>query len=105
MSGQLYTTHLLSLEALLTVIDSTESHCQNAKVLSNAAQEIQDTESQLTDNPNRESAEGNGTRVNSEPDSLGLVFLGLTVFGRFFLTFFFLLSRCSLTNMVLGLVK
>lgn len=59
VSGQLYTTHLLSLEALLTVIDSTESHCQNAKVLSNAAQEIQDTESQLTDNPNRESAEGN----------------------------------------------
>ncbi|KAM9808682.1 Golgi-specific brefeldin A-resistance guanine nucleotide exchange factor 1 isoform 1-T2 [Syngnathus typhle] len=31
VSGQLYTTHLLSLEALLTVIDSTEAHCQ-AKV-------------------------------------------------------------------------
>uniref|UniRef100_G3PNV7 SEC7 domain-containing protein n=1 Tax=Gasterosteus aculeatus aculeatus TaxID=481459 RepID=G3PNV7_GASAC len=28
VSGQLYTTHLLSLEALLTVIDSTEAHCQ-----------------------------------------------------------------------------
>lgn len=39
VSGQLYTTHLLSLEALLTVIDSTEAHCQ-AKVLdSNALQE------------------------------------------------------------------
>lgn len=36
MSGQLYTTHLLSLEALLTVIDSIEAHCQ-AKVLSGAA--------------------------------------------------------------------
>ncbi|CAH2321847.1 Golgi-specific brefeldin A-resistance guanine nucleotide exchange factor 1 isoform X1 [Pelobates cultripes] len=38
VSGQLYTTHLLSLEALLTVIDSTEAHCQ-AKILSNAAQQ------------------------------------------------------------------
>lgn len=38
MSGQLYTTHLLSLEALLTVIDSIEAHCQ-AKVLSGALQE------------------------------------------------------------------
>ncbi|KAH0624366.1 hypothetical protein JD844_031764 [Phrynosoma platyrhinos] len=34
VSGQLYTTHLLSLEALLTVIDRTEAQCQ-AKVLSN----------------------------------------------------------------------
>ncbi|XP_010789362.1 golgi-specific brefeldin A-resistance guanine nucleotide exchange factor 1-like [Notothenia coriiceps] len=38
VSGQLYTTHLLSLEALLTVIDSTESHCQ-AKVLNSSAQQ------------------------------------------------------------------
>ncbi|XP_029768731.1 Golgi-specific brefeldin A-resistance guanine nucleotide exchange factor 1 [Terrapene carolina triunguis] len=38
VSGQLYTTHLLSLEALLTVIDSTEAHCQ-AKVLSNIHQQ------------------------------------------------------------------
>ncbi|XDV49945.1 hypothetical protein PO909_019094 [Leuciscus waleckii] len=37
VSGQLYTTHLLSLEALLTVIDSTEAHCQ-AKVLNSASQ-------------------------------------------------------------------
>uniref|UniRef100_A0A3Q2NNK2 Golgi brefeldin A resistant guanine nucleotide exchange factor 1 n=1 Tax=Fundulus heteroclitus TaxID=8078 RepID=A0A3Q2NNK2_FUNHE len=29
VSGQLYTTHLLSLEALLTVIDSIEAHCQS----------------------------------------------------------------------------
>lgn len=40
VSGQLYTTHLLSLDALLTVIDSTEAHCQ-AKVLNSAAQQDQ----------------------------------------------------------------
>ncbi|XP_053547934.1 Golgi-specific brefeldin A-resistance guanine nucleotide exchange factor 1 isoform X3 [Bombina bombina] len=38
VSGQLYTTHLLCLEALLTVIDSTEAHCQ-AKILSSASQQ------------------------------------------------------------------
>ncbi|XP_043838957.1 Golgi-specific brefeldin A-resistance guanine nucleotide exchange factor 1 isoform X3 [Dromiciops gliroides] len=38
VSGQLYTTHLLSLDALLTVIDSTEAHCQ-AKVLNNLIQQ------------------------------------------------------------------
>uniref|UniRef100_A0A8C7P4D9 Golgi-specific brefeldin A-resistance guanine nucleotide exchange factor 1 n=1 Tax=Oncorhynchus mykiss TaxID=8022 RepID=A0A8C7P4D9_ONCMY len=43
VSGQLYTTHLLSLEALLTVIDSTEAHCQ-AKVLNNTAQQDQSAE-------------------------------------------------------------
>lgn len=32
VSGQLYTTHLLSLEALLTVTDQIEARCQ-AKVL------------------------------------------------------------------------
>ncbi|XP_017277213.1 Golgi-specific brefeldin A-resistance guanine nucleotide exchange factor 1 isoform X2 [Kryptolebias marmoratus] len=40
VSGQLYITHLLSLEALLTVIDSIEAHCQ-AKVLNNTAQQDQ----------------------------------------------------------------
>ncbi|XP_007240415.3 Golgi-specific brefeldin A-resistance guanine nucleotide exchange factor 1 isoform X4 [Astyanax mexicanus] len=40
VSGQLYTTHLLSLEALLTVIDSTEAHCQ-AKGMNNAAEQDQ----------------------------------------------------------------
>ncbi|XP_036429975.1 Golgi-specific brefeldin A-resistance guanine nucleotide exchange factor 1 isoform X2 [Colossoma macropomum] len=40
VSGQLYTTHLLSLEALLTVIDSTEAHCQ-AKVMNSAAEQDQ----------------------------------------------------------------
>ncbi|NXD15099.1 GBF1 factor, partial [Nothocercus nigrocapillus] len=38
VSGQLYTVHLLSLEALLTVIDSTEARCQ-AKVSSIHQQE------------------------------------------------------------------
>ncbi|XP_048361186.1 Golgi-specific brefeldin A-resistance guanine nucleotide exchange factor 1 isoform X2 [Sphaerodactylus townsendi] len=41
VSGQLYTTHLLSLEALLTVIDSTEAQCQ-AKVLSSIYQQDKD---------------------------------------------------------------
>nr|XP_020463235.1 Golgi-specific brefeldin A-resistance guanine nucleotide exchange factor 1 isoform X3 [Monopterus albus] len=36
----LYTTHLLSLEALLTVIDSIEAHCQ-AKVLNSTTQQDQ----------------------------------------------------------------
>ncbi|XP_020564943.1 Golgi-specific brefeldin A-resistance guanine nucleotide exchange factor 1 isoform X3 [Oryzias latipes] len=40
VSGQLYTTHLLSLEALLTVIDSIEAHCQ-AKVPDTVAQQDQ----------------------------------------------------------------
>lgn len=40
VTGQLYTTHLLSLEALLTVIDSIEDHCQ-AKVMTSAPQQDQ----------------------------------------------------------------
>ncbi|KAK2922285.1 Golgi-specific brefeldin A-resistance guanine nucleotide exchange factor 1 isoform X3 [Channa argus] len=40
VSGQLNTTHLLSLEALLTVIDSIEAHCQ-AKVLNSTVQQDQ----------------------------------------------------------------
>ncbi|XP_063047451.1 Golgi-specific brefeldin A-resistance guanine nucleotide exchange factor 1 isoform X2 [Engraulis encrasicolus] len=59
VSGQLYTTHLLSLEALLTVIDSTEAHCQ-AKVLNSAAQ--QDQSETIT-------AEGEGS-VGGTADSL-----------------------------------
>uniref|UniRef100_A0A8C5WLP4 Golgi-specific brefeldin A-resistance guanine nucleotide exchange factor 1 n=1 Tax=Leptobrachium leishanense TaxID=445787 RepID=A0A8C5WLP4_9ANUR len=50
VSGQLYTTHLLSLEALLTVIDSTEAHCQ-AKILSNTAQQdVKETAKSPMDN-------------------------------------------------------
>ncbi|KAG7265233.1 hypothetical protein CRUP_005436 [Coryphaenoides rupestris] len=48
VSGQLYTTHLLSLEALLTVIDSTEAHCQ-AKVLNSAAQQDQSEDTILAE--------------------------------------------------------
>lgn len=48
VSGQLYTTHLLSLEALLTVIDSTEAHCQ-AKVLNSTAQQDQSAEIMLAE--------------------------------------------------------
>ncbi|KAJ8014165.1 hypothetical protein DPEC_G00037410 [Dallia pectoralis] len=48
VSGQLYTTHLLSLEALLTVIDSTEAHCQ-AKVLNSTTQQDQSTETVLAE--------------------------------------------------------
>ncbi|XP_062374882.1 Golgi-specific brefeldin A-resistance guanine nucleotide exchange factor 1 isoform X2 [Sardina pilchardus] len=59
VSGQLYTTHLLSLEALLTVIDSTEAHCQ-AKVLNSSAQ--QDQSETLT-------SEGEGT-ANASAETL-----------------------------------
>ncbi|XP_060096950.1 Golgi-specific brefeldin A-resistance guanine nucleotide exchange factor 1 [Heteronotia binoei] len=48
VSGQLYTTHLLSLEALLTVIDSTEAQCQ-AKVLSSIYQQEKDALKLKTD--------------------------------------------------------
>lgn len=53
VSGQLYTTHLLSLDALLTVIDSTEAHCQ-AKVLNNLTQQ----EKKETARPGYEAVEG-----------------------------------------------
>ncbi|XP_054838203.1 Golgi-specific brefeldin A-resistance guanine nucleotide exchange factor 1 isoform X2 [Eublepharis macularius] len=49
VSGQLYTTHLLSLEALLTVIDSTEAQCQ-AKVLSSIYQQEKDALKLKTEN-------------------------------------------------------
>uniref|UniRef100_A0A3Q2XPJ0 Golgi-specific brefeldin A-resistance guanine nucleotide exchange factor 1 n=1 Tax=Hippocampus comes TaxID=109280 RepID=A0A3Q2XPJ0_HIPCM len=58
VSGQLYTTHLLSLEALLTVIDSTEANCQ-AKVLDNTARKDQseklpvEEENKILKNPQR----------------------------------------------------
>lgn len=62
MTGQLYTTHLLSLEALLTVIDSTEAHCQ-AKVLSSTAQQDQ-SETVL--------AEGEGSAKNGTNSTPGI---------------------------------
>ncbi|KAM9365735.1 Golgi-specific brefeldin A-resistance guanine nucleotide exchange factor 1 isoform 2-T2 [Pholidichthys leucotaenia] len=66
VSGQLYTTHLLSLEALLTVIDSTEAHCQ-AKVLKSVTpqdqQESQQSEGERTTN--------NGTDSETDLSRLG----------------------------------
>ncbi|XP_069741695.1 Golgi-specific brefeldin A-resistance guanine nucleotide exchange factor 1 isoform X1 [Narcine bancroftii] len=58
VSGQLYTTHLLSLEALLTVIDSTEAHCQ-ARVLNNTLQQDRDGSTLTTEtNHNQEILNG-----------------------------------------------
>ncbi|XP_062286179.1 Golgi-specific brefeldin A-resistance guanine nucleotide exchange factor 1 isoform X2 [Scomber scombrus] len=68
VSGQLYTTHLLSLEALLTVIDSTEAHCQ-AKVLNNTTQQDQ-SETLL--------AEGEGSTKNETDTTIDLNRLGNT---------------------------
>lgn len=69
VSGQLYTTHLLSLEALLTVIDSTEAHCQ-AKVLNSTAQ--QDQSETLI-------AEGEGTVISSPDTPSGKQIISTTV--------------------------
>ncbi|XP_074929036.1 Golgi-specific brefeldin A-resistance guanine nucleotide exchange factor 1 isoform X7 [Chelonoidis abingdonii] len=74
VSGQLYTTHLLSLEALLTVIDSTEAHCQ-AKVLSNIHQQEKEVVKPSTEtasstkepsNNNEKVSEGNSPNVVTE---------------------------------------
>ncbi|KAG7215958.1 hypothetical protein INR49_012412, partial [Caranx melampygus] len=65
VSGQLYTTHLLSLEALLTVINSTEANCQ-AKVLNSTAQHDQ-SETLLAEG---EGSAKSGTETTAE-DRLG----------------------------------
>ncbi|XP_077803532.1 Golgi-specific brefeldin A-resistance guanine nucleotide exchange factor 1 isoform X35 [Macaca mulatta] len=61
VSGQLYTTHLLSLDALLTVIDSTEAHCQ-AKVLNSITQQ----EKKETARPSCEIVDGTREASNTE---------------------------------------
>ncbi|XP_069720363.1 Golgi-specific brefeldin A-resistance guanine nucleotide exchange factor 1 isoform X5 [Phaenicophaeus curvirostris] len=76
VSGQLYTVHLLSLEALLTVIDSTEAHCQ-AKVLSNILQqekevvksspETMNSSKEISDYNERVLSEGKPSSAVSEP--------------------------------------
>ncbi|NXG42685.1 GBF1 factor, partial [Psilopogon haemacephalus] len=73
VSGQLYTVHLLSLEALLTVIDSTEAHCQ-AKVLSNMHQQEKEVvkSSPDTTNSTKETSNDN-ERVLSEGRSSSVV--------------------------------
>ncbi|XP_032137324.1 Golgi-specific brefeldin A-resistance guanine nucleotide exchange factor 1 isoform X5 [Sapajus apella] len=72
VSGQLYTTHLLSLDALLTVIDSTEAHCQ-AKVLNSLSQQ----EKKETARPNCEAVEdtreaSNTQRAASDGKAVGI---------------------------------
>uniref|UniRef100_S4RTD5 Golgi brefeldin A resistant guanine nucleotide exchange factor 1 n=1 Tax=Petromyzon marinus TaxID=7757 RepID=S4RTD5_PETMA len=49
ITGQLYTTHLLSLEALLTVINSIEAHCQPRATSSSAAKAGELSEPSATD--------------------------------------------------------
>ncbi|XP_048802413.1 Golgi-specific brefeldin A-resistance guanine nucleotide exchange factor 1 isoform X4 [Lagopus muta] len=76
VSGQLYTVHLLSMEALLTVIDSTEAHCQ-AKVLNTVHQqekevaksgpETMNCTKESSNNNERAHSEGKSTPVVSEP--------------------------------------
>ncbi|NXP23871.1 GBF1 factor, partial [Scytalopus superciliaris] len=76
VSGQLYTVHLLSLEALLTVIDSTEAHCQ-AKVLSNIHQQEKEvvksspetisTTKETSNNIEKVFSEGKSSSAVSEP--------------------------------------
>ncbi|NXI51963.1 GBF1 factor, partial [Chloroceryle aenea] len=76
VSGQLYTVHLLSLEALLTVIDSTEAHCQ-AKVLSSILQqekevvksspETMNSTKETSNNTERVITEGRLSSAVSEP--------------------------------------
>uniref|UniRef100_A0A663LTS7 Golgi brefeldin A resistant guanine nucleotide exchange factor 1 n=1 Tax=Athene cunicularia TaxID=194338 RepID=A0A663LTS7_ATHCN len=69
VSGQLYTVHLLSLEALLTVIDSTEVHCK-AKVLSNIHQqekEVVKSRPETMNNNERVPSEGKSSSAASEP--------------------------------------
>uniref|UniRef100_A0A8C7KZS7 Golgi-specific brefeldin A-resistance guanine nucleotide exchange factor 1 n=1 Tax=Oncorhynchus kisutch TaxID=8019 RepID=A0A8C7KZS7_ONCKI len=71
VSGQLYTTHLLSLEALLTVIDSTEAHCQ-AKVLNSTTQQDHSAEMVLAEGESsRQVYSANGQNV-PEADSVPL---------------------------------
>uniref|UniRef100_A0A8C2UX80 Golgi-specific brefeldin A-resistance guanine nucleotide exchange factor 1 n=1 Tax=Chinchilla lanigera TaxID=34839 RepID=A0A8C2UX80_CHILA len=65
VSGQLYTTHLLSLDALLTVIDSSEAHCQ-ARVLNSVTQQ----EKKETARPSYEAVDG-AREANERADSDG----------------------------------
>ncbi|XP_058527817.1 Golgi-specific brefeldin A-resistance guanine nucleotide exchange factor 1 isoform X4 [Ochotona princeps] len=79
VSGQLYTTHLLSLDALLTVIDSTEAHCQT-KVLNSLTQQEKKEPAQVSheavdvtqEASNTERAVSDGKTVSMAPDVPGL---------------------------------
>ncbi|KAM3913689.1 Golgi-specific brefeldin A-resistance guanine nucleotide exchange factor 1 isoform 5-T5 [Leptodactylus fuscus] len=71
VSGQLYTTHLLSLEALLTVIDSTEAHCQ-AKILSNTLQDKKEASKNVADGTEVSEDPGNSTEQLVEETSTNI---------------------------------
>ncbi|XP_068114035.1 Golgi-specific brefeldin A-resistance guanine nucleotide exchange factor 1 isoform X3 [Hyperolius riggenbachi] len=72
VSGQLYTTHLLSLEALLTVIDSTEAHCQ-AKILSNTLQQDKkETEKSTGDTTDGSRESVNGSERHMETSDINM---------------------------------
>ncbi|KAM9325556.1 Golgi-specific brefeldin A-resistance guanine nucleotide exchange factor 1 [Gastrophryne carolinensis] len=71
VSGQLYTTHLLSLEALLTVIDSIEAHCQ-AKILSNTMQQDNETGKTTSEIPEGSQEAVNGIEHSMESSSTDL---------------------------------
>ncbi|XP_069837951.1 Golgi-specific brefeldin A-resistance guanine nucleotide exchange factor 1 [Dendropsophus ebraccatus] len=71
VSGQLYTTHLLSLEALLTVIDSTEAHCQ-AKILSNTLQDKKEAVKNVADSAEISEDPGNSAECPVENTSPSL---------------------------------
>lgn len=75
VSGQLYTTHLLSLDALLTVIDSTEAHCQ-AKVLNNLIQQ----ERKEAARPGYEAVDGTREANSSERNFFSLRIPGVYVY-------------------------
>lgn len=78
VSGQLYTTHLLSLDALLTVIDSTEAHCQ-AKVLNTLNQQ----EKKETARPGFEAVDGNSETNKCEKRLILFFFSFLSFFSPF----------------------
>ncbi|XP_060246585.1 Golgi-specific brefeldin A-resistance guanine nucleotide exchange factor 1 isoform X3 [Meriones unguiculatus] len=81
VSGQLYTTHLLSLDALLTVIDSTEAHCQ-AKVLNTLTQQEKkeaarpgyEAVDSTRETNSTERAASDGKATGMAPDAIGLHF-------------------------------
>ncbi|XP_051002636.1 Golgi-specific brefeldin A-resistance guanine nucleotide exchange factor 1 isoform X1 [Acomys russatus] len=81
VSGQLYTTHLLSLDALLTVIDSTEAHCQ-AKVLNTLTQQEKketarpgcEAMDSIRETNSTERAASDAKAPGVAPDALGLHF-------------------------------
>ncbi|KFZ57350.1 Golgi-specific brefeldin A-resistance guanine nucleotide exchange factor 1, partial [Podiceps cristatus] len=72
VSGQLYTVHLLSLEALLTVIDSTEAHCR-AEMLNNIYQQEKEIVKSSPETMNSTKETSNNERVLSEGKSSSAV--------------------------------